>query len=208
MTEVPVDFTEVPAGEAPQTLGEKMERYRKLRANVRRRRTFYVLFILLTIGVLALTIVDILYLDSQLKWIGVFPAYGLLFILAIILLFSRSVHEEELAEMRALERSLLECPDCKNVFRFGSLHWSELKAASFSCPVCGVYSQLPGPDTPPVEAYIPAGEVRDLAYKCDNCNEQFSIGTYVGTPLHEVSFRTCPKCQQKGHIQRMGATPA
>jgi hypothetical protein len=200
----PVDRKEAVKQARAADLAARIERYKQLHANVKRRRGFYVLFIVLVLAVLALSIVDILFLGSKLKWLGVFPAYGLLLVLAILLLFSRKKHREELEELRALERSLLQCPDCLNIFRFGSVNWAQHKKAAFSCPVCGVYSALPGPGTPPVEAFLPSGEVSEVEYSCGNCGEEFAIGTFTGTPLHQVQFRSCPNCEQKGHIRLVG----
>lgn len=194
-----------PAKEPQQgDLASRVDRYKSLKANVRRRRAAYVAFIFLAIGLIALTLVDILMLSSGLKWIVVFPAWAVLIIIAIILLFSGKKHAETLEELRRLERSLLQCPDCQNVFRFGAVRWQDHKQAAFSCPICGVYSKLPGPDTPAVEAYVPEGEVRELDYRCKNCGEEFAIGTFARTPLHEVRFRACPNCEQKGFIERVG----
>ncbi len=201
-------LSDAPAPANPEELGARLERYRQLRANVRRRRTAYIIIIILAITVLVMSIVDIAFVDSKLKWLGVFPAYAILLILAILLLFSRKRHMMELEELRQLERSLLQCPDCMNVFRFGSIRWREHKKSAFSCPVCGVYSKLPGPDTPPVEAYVPAGSIRELDYRCTNCSEEFAIGTFEGTPLHQVKFRACPNCEQKGFIERVASIKA
>lgn len=189
-------------------LAARVERYKSLRANVRRRRVAYVTIIFLAIAVIVLTLVDILLLSSALKWIAVFPAWLILFVWAVLLLFSTKRQKEDLAEMRRLERSLLQCPSCTNIFRFGAVRWQDHKQSAFSCPICGSYSRLPGPDTPPVEAYLPEGEVRELDYRCGNCGEEFAIGTFTGTPLHEVRFRACPNCEEKGHIERVNAISA
>lgn len=185
----------------------KAARLAQLRANVSRRRVAYVLFILLAIGVFALSIVDIVYLDSKLEFILVFPLYVLLFVLAIILLFSRRRQQEDIAEIRDLERALLQCPDCKNVFQYGAINFHDANKTAFSCPVCGVFSALPDPDQEPVKVLRPEGDFREIQYHCNNCTEDLAVGTFGETPLHLVRFRACPHCSEKGHIVRI-ATPA
>lgn len=198
------EFTEVPQHLSDQ---DRYARYRNLRANVRRRRVFYLLFILFSIAVFATSIVDILYLDSALKLVVVFPLYGLLFLLAILLLFSRRRQAKDLKALRDLEKTLLQCPDCKNVFQYGQIRFHDRKSTAFSCPVCGVFSQLPDSDTEPVKVLRPVGPVRELQYHCNNCNEDLAIGTFAGTPLHEVRFRACPHCGEKGFVESRDAPP-
>jgi Zn finger protein HypA/HybF involved in hydrogenase expression len=186
---------------------ERAARYRHLRANVRRRRIGYALFILFAIAVFATSIVDIVFLDDLLKVYAVFPAYAVLFILAIVLLFSRRSQHEDLQELRALEKTLLQCPDCQNVFQYGQIRFHDRRKTAFSCPVCGVYSQLPDPTAEPVKALRPTGPFRELQYRCNNCSEALAVGTFGDTPLHLVRFRACPHCGEKGFIQLLNAAP-
>lgn len=187
---------------------ERMARYRRLRANVRRRRRLYGFVMVLVLAVLVFTLVDIFVLDAGFGMTVVLPAYIALFVIALLLLISRGRHAAEVEEIKRLERSLLQCPDCENIFRFGSVHWHDHKLSAFSCPVCGVYSKLPPLGSPPVEAFVPESEVRELDYRCGNCREEFVVGTFTGTPLHEVKFRTCPNCEKKGFIERVGSSSA
>ncbi|MEA3204095.1 MAG: hypothetical protein QOI63_1775 [Thermoplasmata archaeon] len=186
---------------------ERVARYKHLRANVRRRRVGYALFILFAIGVFATSIIDIVALDDALKLPLVFPLYGVLFVLAIVLLFSRRSQHEDLQELRSLEKTLLQCPDCQNVFQYGQIRFHDRKKTAFSCPVCGVYSQLPDPTAPLVKALRPSGAFRELQYRCNNCNEALAVGTFGETPLHLVRFRACPNCGEKGFIELLNAAP-
>jgi Zn finger protein HypA/HybF involved in hydrogenase expression len=185
---------------------ERMERYRHLRANVRRRRMGYALFILFALAVFATSIVDIVFL-SQALMPYVFALYGVLLVLAIVLLFSRRSQHEDLQEMRSLEKALLQCPDCQNVFQYGQIRFHDRRKTAFSCPVCGVYSQLPDPTAQPVKALRPNGSFHELQYRCNNCNEALAVGTFGETPLHLVRFRACPNCGEKGFIELLNAAP-
>ena len=181
-------------------------RYKHLRANVRRRRMGYALFILFAIGVFATSIADIVILNDLLLPY-VFAGYAVLFVLAVILLFSRGSHLEDLEELRALEKTLLQCPDCTSVFQYGQIRLHDRRKTAFSCPVCGVFSQLPDPTSPPVKALRPTGAFRELQYRCNNCNEALAIGTFGETPLHLVRFRACPNCGEKGFVELLNAPP-
>jgi Zn finger protein HypA/HybF involved in hydrogenase expression len=186
---------------------EKYAKYRHLRANVRRRRVGYALFILFAIGVFATSIVDIVVLEDKLKLVLVFPLYAVLFVLAVLLLFSRRSQLEDLQELRSLAKTLLQCPDCQNVFQYGQIRFHDRRKTAFSCPVCGVYSQLPDPTAEPVKALRPSGAFRELQYRCNNCNEALAVGTFGETPLHLVRFRACPNCGEKGFIELLNAAP-
>ncbi|HUR64203.1 MAG TPA: hypothetical protein VM241_06955 [Candidatus Thermoplasmatota archaeon] len=186
---------------------EKYAKYRHLRANVRRRRVGYALFILFAIGVFATSIVDIVLLEDKLKLVLVFPLYAVLFVLAVLLLFSRRSQIEDLQELRSLAKTLLQCPDCQNVFQYGQIRFHDRRKTAFSCPVCGVYSQLPDPMAEPVKALRPSGAFRELQYRCNNCNEALAVGTFGETPLHLVRFRACPNCGEKGFIELLNAAP-
>ena len=85
----------------------KMARYRQLRANVRRRRFFYGLFIFLAFVTLVATVWDIALNGSDFQWY-LLPVYVVLFILALLLLISRKRHLVEDNEIKALERAWLE----------------------------------------------------------------------------------------------------
>lgn len=186
---------------------ERYARYQHLRANVRRRRIGYALFILFAIAVFATSIVDIVALKDVLKWTVVFPAYLVLFVLAIVFLFSRAAQARDLAELRALAKTLLQCPDCTNVFQYGQIRLADRKKTAFSCPICGVYSSLPDPNAEPVKALRPTGPFRELQYHCNNCNEALVVGTFGATPLHLVRFRACPNCGEKGFIELTSQAP-
>ena len=177
-------------------------KYEHLRANVRRRRLAYKLFIFVSLLTLVLAVVDILYLDSLLQY-GVYGIFGLLFLWGVFLLFSRRRPQEELEEVHRLERTLLQCPDCKSVFQYGQVHFDKHQPGVFSCPVCGVYSRLPPPDAPAVKALAPEGNVKEFGYVCRNCGEEFRVGTYGEAPLHAVRFRTCPNCGEKNRVERI-----
>ncbi|MEA3165999.1 MAG: hypothetical protein QOJ26_868, partial [Thermoplasmata archaeon] len=69
-------------------LDAKLARYQQLRANVRRRRFLYGLFIFLDIVVIAATVWDIAFNGSDYQWY-LLPCYVVLFIFGLLLLISR-----------------------------------------------------------------------------------------------------------------------
>ena len=186
-------------------LDAKMAKYRRLRANVRRRRVAYGLFIVLAILVFVATAWDIIYNDSDLKW-PLLAGYVVLFILGILLLFSRSRHLQELNQIKALERTWLQCDTCSSVFQFGSESFQSRRRVGFTCPVCGDESALPLPGAETVERDIPQGQLEENNYLCGNCKEDIAVGTYGRKP-REIDFRACPRCGEKGVI-RPNLSPA
>jgi len=183
----------------------RMARYRQLRANVRLRRAAYVVIILLAIAVLAATVWDIVFNDSDLKWF-LLPAYAVLFVWGLLLLISRRRHLEEVNEIKTMERAWLQCETCDSVFQFGSESFLSRRRVGFTCPVCGDESALPLPGAEPVERPLPAGRLEESNYLCGNCKEDIVVGVYGGRP-RDVDFRACPKCGVAGQI-RPNPTPA
>lgn len=176
-------------------------RYRHLQANVRKRRGLYTLLIILGIIAILAAVADILFLDSVMK-LGVLGVFAFLIIWSILMLFSRRRHQAELAEIDRLQRTLLQCPDCKNVFQYGEIHFDDHKKAAFTCPICGAYGALPDPGAAPVKAVVPEGDLKVKHYVCSNCKEEIEVGTYGEQPLYDVRFRTCPRCGQAKFIQK------
>lgn len=176
----------------------RLARYARLRANVRRRRTAYVLVILAAIVVFVATVWDIVFNESDLKWY-LLPAYVLLFILGLLLLISRERQLQDVNEIKALERAWLECGTCSSVFQFGSESFLSRRRVGFTCPVCGDESALPLPGAEPVERPLPAGRLAEANYLCGNCKEDIVVGVYGGRP-RDVDFRACPKCGVKGQV--------
>ncbi len=185
---------------APMGAAEGYAKYRHLRANVARRRAWYKVFIVLAVLVLAFSLVDIIYLDSAAK-LGVYAAYAVLFLFGLILLLSRKRSQEEIAQLKALEKALLQCPECKNIFQFAEANLSGRQKIAFSCPACGTYSALPDPETEPVKAPAPAGALKELAYACENCHERIAVGVFGDQSLHASRFRACPHCGEKNRIK-------
>lgn len=178
---------------------EKLARYKRLRANVRRRRVFYWFLILLAIATLVATLWDIIFNDSDWQWF-LLPVYVALFILGIFALISRKRHLEEVNEIKALERTWLECDNCRSVFQFGQEALNARRHVGFTCPVCGDESALPLPGAEPVERSLPPGRLEEVNYLCGNCKEDIVIGVYGGRP-RDVDFRACPKCGVTGQIR-------
>lgn len=176
-------------------------RYRHLKANVKRRRTLYVLLIVLSVVTLGFAAVDILFLGSAAKF-AVLGAFVVEIIWAILMLISTHRGREELAEIDRLQRTLLQCPDCKNVFQYGEIHFDDHQKAAFTCPVCGAYGALPDPGAAPVKAVVPEGDLKVKHYVCTNCKEEIEVGTYGDQPLYDVRFRSCPRCGQAKFIQK------
>ena len=177
---------------------EKLARYKQLRANVRRRRFLYGLFIVLAIATFVATVWDIVFNDSDYQWY-LLPVYVVLFIFAILALISRRRHLEEVNEIKALERTWLECDNCRSVFQFGQESFLSRRRVGFTCPVCGDESALPLPGADPVERPLPSGRLEEVNYLCGNCHEDIVVGTYGARP-RDVDFRACPRCGEKGHI--------
>ncbi len=184
--------------ESEGTVSDRWERYNQLRANVRRRRVAYGLIITFAFLDLFGTLWDIVYNASELQW-PLLAVYALLILWAVILLFSRRRHLQEVAELEAMQRTYLECDHCKGVFQFGQLRLKDRKKVGFSCPLCGDDSLLPGPESPAVERVLPDAAVIETEYACGNCNEQIVVGTFGGKP-REAAFRACPHCGVEGKV--------
>jgi predicted RNA-binding Zn-ribbon protein involved in translation (DUF1610 family) len=178
---------------------EKMARYRRLRANVGRRRVLYGLLIVFAVVTFVATVWDIVFNDSDLKWV-LLPVYVVLLVLAILALISRRRHLEEVNEIKALERTWLECDNCRSVFQFGQESLNARRRVGFTCPVCGDESALPTPGAEPVERALPSGRLEEVNYLCGNCKEDIVVGVYGGRP-RDVDFRACPKCGASGQIR-------
>lgn len=179
-------------------LGAKMERYRELRANVRRRRVAYGVIITLAILTFLGTAADIVFNDSDFQWY-LLPVYVVLIVWGVVLLFSRRRHLQEVMELEAMHRTYLECERCNSVFQFGELRFGDRKRVGFSCPVCGEDSALPTPGAAPVERILPEANVIETTYACGNCSEQIVVGTFGMTP-RESRFRACPSCGMRGQV--------
>lgn len=179
-------------------LEEKLARYRQLRASVRNRRVAYGLFIVLAIATFLATVWDIVYNESAFKWY-LLPTYAVLFLLGVLLLFSRKRHLEEVAELAAMHRTYLECESCRSVFQFGELRFGDRKRVGFTCPVCAEESALPGPGAQPVERPLPDSRVTEATYACGSCSEQIVVGTFGALP-RESRFRACPRCGVPGQV--------
>jgi transcription elongation factor Elf1 len=177
----------------------RMARYRRLRANVRRRRVLYWLLILLAVATLAATVWDIVLNDSDWQWF-LLPVYAVLFLLGVLALLSRKRHLEEVNEIKALERAWLECDNCRSVFQFGQESLDARRRVGFTCPVCGSESSLPLPGAEPVERALPSGRLEEANYLCGNCKEDIVVGVYGGRP-RDVDFRACPRCGVGGQVR-------
>ncbi|MHB8633929.1 MAG: hypothetical protein ACYDBQ_08205 [Thermoplasmatota archaeon] len=180
-------------------------RYQHLKANVRRRRMLYKLLIVLAAVAFVGAVIDVLFIEPSgspgLQPFFLLALFGLL-IWAILMLVSLPRGREELAEIDRLQRTLLQCPDCKQVFQFGEVHFDDHKKAAFTCPMCGAYGALPETGSAPVKAVVPEGELKVRHYVCSNCKEEIEVGTYGEQPLYDVRFRTCPRCGESKFIQK------
>jgi predicted RNA-binding Zn-ribbon protein involved in translation (DUF1610 family) len=208
-----VTLNEKPASDA--SMEAKLARYRHLRANVRRRRRLYGLFIVLAIVTLAVTVVDILFLLEE-DWnadavpvggqefgliqVVAYALYVILFVFAVFLLFSRRQHIDDLRELAVLEKTYLSCENCNGVFQFGQLNLNDRKRIGFSCPICGEESALPGLDAVPIEMPLPAGTPAEAHYNCSHCGEEIAVATFGAAPK-SVSFRACPHCGKTGRVE-------
>lgn len=166
-------------------LDAKMARYRTLRANVRRRRAFYIVSILLAIAVLAATVWDIVFNASDLKW-PLLAAYVALFVLGIIALISRRRHLQEVLELAELRRVFLEDPASGDIFELTSSRLPDLQGVEFTSPTTGQFYRVPSLDSAPVERNIPAGS--SVARQFDLDGIDVEIATY-GTAPRDVEFR-------------------
>lgn len=181
-----------------QSQAPKWERYNQLRANIRRRRIAYVVALVLGILVFLATVWDMVFNAAEFKWY-LLPAFALIVLWEVILLFSRQRHLQEVAELEAMHRTYLECDACRSVFQFGALRLKDRRKVAFSCPVCNEDSLLPPPDASPVERVLPEANVQELTYACRNCNEQMVVGTFGSRPK-DTSFEACPRCGVGGQV--------
>jgi len=163
----------------------KLARYRELRANVRRRRAFYGITIVLAIAVFLATVWDIVFNASDLKW-PLLAAYVVLFILGILALISRRRHLEEVNELAELRRVFLEDPGSGDIFEVSSSRLEALQGVEFSSPTTGAFFRVPPLDTPPVERTLPGGS--PVARRFDHEGVDVEIATY-GAPPRDVVFR-------------------
>jgi predicted RNA-binding Zn-ribbon protein involved in translation (DUF1610 family) len=214
-----------PAGDdADAPPAEGYAKYRHLKANVRKRRGLYIWIIILALAVVAFAFVDVMFLgdpyadrasDDPLKYIeyAVYGVLALLLLWALLLMVSGKRSEDEMAAPmqetipREMERTLLQCPECKSTFQFGEQHFVDNRRTAFSCPVCGAFGKLPDPYQEPVKVLRPEGDFKELRYHCTSCNEDIAVGTFGDTPLHLVRFRACPHCGEKGYIERIQQVP-
>lgn len=205
-------MSENATADAPETTAkpEGYAKYKHLRANVRRRRAWYGTLILLSIVVLAVSIVDIGFVDSAMEY-GVYGAYAFLFLIAILMLISRSrkeeVVEEGLPQPKEMDHILLQCPSCENNFEYAQPDFASHKEVSISCPVCGVFSKLPGLNMEPVKVLTPDGPYKELRYRDSTTGDEIAVGTYGETPLNLVRFRASPVSGEKGVIERLQTPP-
>ncbi len=197
-------------GEVPNTPDEKAEaergfaRYQHLRANVAKRRTWYKTAIVLALLIFVGSLVDILFLrgeswNERLLEYAVYGCYALLFIVCVVLLFSRKQHAKDMQELHVLESAFLVCDACQSVFQYGEVNFQDRKRIGFTCPACGEESALPTPDRTPVEMLLPDGPANAANYHCKNCSEDIRIATFGTTP-RKVKFDACPHCGIAGKV--------
>lgn len=180
-------------------MSETAQERPQYRANVSLRRKLYVVIILLAIAVFALAVVDILWLDEALYY-GVLGGFGVLFLWALLMLFSRR-HEYEVIST-AMEKTYLRCKTCRHVFGFDMQHPHEArKPVVFTCPECGTPGRLPVDDSHAQPAAVPGGGTEGPRFKCDACDEHWSVGALGHTPKAEVRFEACPHCGEKGQMR-------
>jgi hypothetical protein len=166
-------------------LAERMARYKQLRANVRRRRVMYGLFIVLAIAVFAGSIWDILYNSSDLM-VAVFVAYGVIFLWGLLLLFSRQRHLEEVEEMLALERVFMEDPATGEIFQLAASKLPALEGLEFSSPVSGQFFRMPSLSAKHVERVLPGGALQSKTFKHNGVEGE--VATFGKEPK-PVQFR-------------------
>lgn len=191
-----------------------------LRANVEKRRLGYAWFLITAIVVFLVSVADILWLDGVLYW-GVLGAYLVLFVWAVVLLFSRRIPTDEeeddddafapLEDIHAKgwredgDIDHLRCPHCRHVFAFDmkDLH-AERRSVAFTCPECGAAARLPQAHAPVHEAVVPGGPAKGPEFHCHSCEERWSVGAIGHDPKAEVRFDACPHCGSVD-IGRLGA---
>lgn len=173
--------------------------------NVEGRRKAYGWFIALAILVFLVAAIDILFLDSILKY-GVYAALGLLLLLAIILLFARGEPREEEEELEPLSldgKEQLHCPHCAHVFVMetpkNTKKWQ--RKVAFTCPECGNKGVLPPANATPVEAVVPGGDVKGRSFRCGVCQEGWSVGVIGHRLKKKPFFDACPSCGSPADVR-------
>lgn len=181
-------------------------KYAHLRANVPLRRTGYGWFIFLAITIFLVSVADIVFLDSMLKW-GVIGVLAVILIWAIILLFSRRWKEveegDDFDEVDYQENGdYLRCRTCYHVFRFDMDHVTDdhREHVAFNCPECGAMGNLPAANMPKVNAPVPGGDIHATDFSCGACEAHWTVGAIGHDGKADVGFEACPHCGGKDQI--------
>ncbi len=174
------------------------DKYAQYRANVKRRRTAYLWFIIAVAVVFLVSVADIIWLDSVLKY-GVYAAIVVLFIWAIVLLFSR-----KLSDAWNVGEVVLSCPNCENAFLYAAGHADNKGNARMTCPICEHVADLPVSKDQVREMNIPTGDRFDHAYHCTHCDENIVVST-LGSKAHDVQFDACPHCGEHNSVRKTHA---
>lgn len=170
-------------------------RFEHLRANVPARRRGYKLLIFFAFLLFVATLGDILFLKSEFM-IYLLAGFGVLILVAIIMLVSRGYRAKQIAEpvdnpfgnVDAREDLNLKCGSCKHIFRVKFADYDELVGNGASCPICSTFSRMPPIDSKWAPENIPEKEIYEVDYKSEESGQDISIGTYGDDPNREVKF--------------------
>jgi transcription elongation factor Elf1 len=147
------------------------------------------------VAVFLVSVADIIWWDSVLKY-GVYAAIAVLFIVAIVLLFSRA-----LSGTWKVGEVVLSCPSCENAFLYAADHADNKGHASMTCPICAHVADLPVSRDQSREMAIPTGQRYDHAYHCLACEEHIVVTT-LGSDSGDLQFDACPHCGEHETVRK------
>lgn len=175
------------------------------------RRLPFILIILLSCIVLILSIWDIIY--NQ-EWIqGILAVYGILIILAIVLLFLKTKEKsvETTPNVEEFEKTLkgklshFKCPNCNGIFAIKKSKHNNKNAFILTCPDCGNVGKIPSKPQL-IEDEIPEKKSPTTRFKCGNCGEWISIWAEGADLFKSIQIYSCPYCGIKQSMSRTASS--
>lgn len=165
-----------------------------------------IIFIVIGLCLLIFSFYDIVYNMGLI--IVAIPAYAVLILLMIYLIFRKSktkIVPIEMDVVEEFEKTLkgglyhFKCPTCRGFFAIKKSRGDNKKYVKMTCPDCGAVGVI-SPKPASIEDVIPEKKSIKANFKCEICNEGLTIwaeGTDLYKKLHVYS---CPYC---GEVETM-----